>query len=185
MHSVHYSGVRLRLREVTPDDVDALLAIYGDPAATQHLPFNPRTRDEVEEIIAKAVEAAAARPRHRYLLAVIDNDTARLIGVGRLLIDPEYPHSAEIGVGLRPDQWGRGMGTDLLRLILEFGFRRLGLHRLWGSRSPANTGAQLAMLVAGMVEEGRLRHHVATPTGWRDSIIHSAIRTEWDRYRSN
>ncbi|GII90515.1 GNAT family N-acetyltransferase [Sinosporangium siamense] len=184
MRSVHYSGGRLSLRDVTPDDVDAIHAVYGDPAATEHLPFSPRTRAEIEQIVTAALTLAAAVPRQVYVLAVIDNESGQVIGVGRLRIDPEHPHSAEITVALRRDHWGRGMGTDLVRLLLAFGFRGLRLHRIWGARSPANTAAQLAMLVAGMVEEGRARHHVATPTGWRDSIIHSALRDEWERYRA-
>ncbi|MFC7714636.1 GNAT family N-acetyltransferase [Nonomuraea recticatena] len=60
MRSVHVTGERLGLREVTVDDVDALHAVYGDPAATHHLPFDPRTREEVAEIVAEAITAAAA-----------------------------------------------------------------------------------------------------------------------------
>jgi [ribosomal protein S5]-alanine N-acetyltransferase len=64
-----------------------------------------------------------------------------------------------------------------------FGFRHLRLHRIWGARSPANTAAQLAMLVAGMVEEGRIRHHVRARGVWRDSIVHSALEDEWEGHR--
>ncbi|MEU7893822.1 GNAT family protein [Nonomuraea sp. NPDC049152] len=184
MRSVHVTGKRLGLREVTDEDVDALHAVYGDPAATQHLPFDPRTRAEVVEIVDEAVAAAFASPRRLYVLAVTETEGHGVIGVARLHIEADHPHSAEIGLGLRPDLWGRGIGTDLFRLVLNFGFKDLGLHRLWGARSPANTAAQLAMLVAGMVEEGRIRHHVATPDGWRDSIVHSALSDEWAADRS-
>lgn len=179
MRCVQVAGDRLSLREVTPDDVDALHAIYGDPAATEHLPFTPRTRAKVAAIVEEALAAARAEPRRLYLLAVTDPHDGQVIGVSRLHIEADHPHSAEIGLGLRPDLWGRGLGTDLIRLTLVFGFTRLGLHRLWGARSPLNVPAQLAMLLAGMVEEGRVRHHVATPDGYRDSVVHSAIAGEW------
>ncbi|WP_327091535.1 GNAT family N-acetyltransferase [Nonomuraea sp. NBC_01738] len=177
MRCVHVSGPRLTLRDVSSDDVDALLAVYGDPAVTEHMPFPPRTRDEVAAIVAEAMTTAQSEPRRLYVLAVTDHH--HVIGVARLHIEADHPHSAEIGLGLRPDQWGRGIGTDLVRLVLSFGFRQLGLHRIWGARSPANVPAQLAMLTAGMVEEGRIRHHVHTPSGWRDSVVHSALEDEW------
>ncbi|MEU1732000.1 GNAT family protein [Streptosporangium sp. NPDC020145] len=183
MRHVDIPGRRLRLREVTVDDVDALHAVYGDPTATEHLPFDPRTREEVEEIVAEAMRAAGTEPRRLYVLAVTDVAEGRTIGVGRLHIEHDHPHSAEIGMGLRPDHWGRGIGTDLVRLLLVFGFRHLGLHRVWGARSPANTAAQLTMLMAGMVEEGRIRHHVRARGTWRDSVVHSAIEDEWEGYR--
>ncbi|GGS69683.1 N-acetyltransferase [Planobispora rosea] len=185
MRPVEISGKRLGLREVTVDDIDALHAVYGDPAATEHLPFDPRTREEVEQIVAEAAEAAAATPRRLYVLAVTERESEQVIGVARLHIEADHPHSAEIGLGLRPDQWGRGIGTDLIRLLLTFGFRHLRLHRIWGARSPANTAAQLAMLVAGMVEEGRIRHHVRARGAWRDSIVHSALEDEWEGHRDD
>ncbi|NUO99241.1 MAG: GNAT family N-acetyltransferase [Nonomuraea sp.] len=179
MRRVMVNGERIGLRDVTEADVAALHAVYGDPAATQHMPFEPRSVGEVAALVDQAVRAAAAEPRHLYVLAVVDADRRHVIGVARLKIDPDLPHSAEIGFGLHPDQWGRGIGTDLVRLLLAFGFKQLGLHRVWGARSPANLPAQLAMLTAGMVEEGRIRHHVHTPHGWRDSVAHSALQDEW------
>ncbi|NBE94536.1 GNAT family N-acetyltransferase [Nonomuraea sp. KC401] len=179
MRGVLCKGERLGLRDVTEADVAALHAVYGDPAATQHMPFHPRDLPEVSALVLQAMEAACAEPRRLYLLAVVDAEHHDVIGVARLRIEAEHPHSAEIGFGLHPGQWGRGTGTDLVRLLLKFGFRQLGLHRIWGARSPANLPAQLAMLTAGMVEEGRIRHHVRTPHGWRDSIVHSALDDEW------
>lgn len=183
MRCVHVTGPRLCLRDVTHADVAALHAVYGDPAATEHLPFNPRSVDEVTQIVSEAITAASAEPRRLYVLAVTEPDGGPVIGVARLHVEADHPHSAEIGLGLRPDQWGRGIGTDLVRLMVTFGFRQLGLHRVWGARSPLNVPAQLAMLTAGMVEEGRIRHHVLTPSGWRDSIVHSALSDEWEGER--
>ncbi|MGP3965990.1 GNAT family N-acetyltransferase, partial [Nonomuraea sp. 3N208] len=152
---------------------------YGDPTATQHMPFTPRTLREVADLVDAAMAAVCAEPRLLYVMAVVDAGRRDVIGVARLSIEAEHPHSAEIGFGLHPDVWGRGVGTDLVRLLLSFGFKELGLHRIWGARSPANLPAQLAMLTAGMVEEGRIRHHMHTPQGWRDSIVHSALEDEW------
>ncbi|MFG1943227.1 GNAT family N-acetyltransferase [Nonomuraea sp. NPDC048826] len=181
MCEVVCKGERLWLREVTEADVAPLHAVYGDPAATQYMPFAPRTLGQVAELVREAMATAAQDPRRLYALAVLDAADQDVIGVARLHIDTERPHCAEIRLGLRPDHWGRGMGTDLVRLLLGFGFKQLGLHRIWGARAPANLPAQLAMLTAGMVEEGRLRHHVASPEGWRDSVIHAAIEDEWRR----
>jgi len=173
-------GKRLRLRELTDADSAALLAVYGDSDATRYMPFEPRTPEQVDAIIEAAIGDAAEDPRLVYAMAVTDIDTGEVIGVARLSIERDHPHSAEIGVGLRPDHWGRGLGTELVRLALRLGFAELGLHRVWGARAPENSGAQLAMLTAGMVEEGRIRHHVPVRNGWRDSIVHSILEHEWN-----
>lgn len=179
MRHVEIVGDQLGLREITPADARALLGVYGDSAATQYMPFEPRTPEQVNAIIEAAMKDAADDPRQVYALAVTDTDAGEVIGVARLSIERDHPHSAEIGFGLRPDHWGRGLGTELVRLLLRLGLAELGLHRLWGARAPENTSAQLVMLTAGMVEEGRIRHHVPIRDTWRDSIVHSIVEDEW------
>ncbi|MEU8543256.1 hypothetical protein AB0C52_25275 [Streptomyces sp. NPDC048717] len=58
--TVHLPGPGLALREVRPDDTADLLAIYGDPEATRHLSFEPRTREQVQA--TTAIEACERRP---------------------------------------------------------------------------------------------------------------------------
>ncbi|WP_241678958.1 hypothetical protein [Streptomyces lasalocidi] len=94
MHPVTRSSARLALRELAAADVDAVLAIYGSPAATEHLSFEPRDREQVEQIVARSVAAATATPRTDNALAVIGQTTAELIGFGRLALDPHQQRGA-------------------------------------------------------------------------------------------
>ncbi|AXE85737.1 ribosomal-protein-S5-alanine N-acetyltransferase [Streptomyces sp. Go-475] len=63
--------------------------------------------------------------------------------------------------------------------MLGLGFEKLGLHRIWGARSPANEASAKTMARAGMVEEGRIREHVHKAGAWRDSIVHAILDREW------
>ncbi|MFD5469496.1 GNAT family N-acetyltransferase [Streptomyces sp. NPDC127105] len=176
---VNRSSARLTLRELSIEDVDAVFAIYGSPAATEHLSFEPRTRDQVGQIVARSVAAAAATPRTEYALAVIERDTADLIGFGRLATDPHQQRGATMGFALRPDAWGVGYGVETVRLLLGVGFDDLGLHRIWGARSPLNEASAKTMSAAGMVEEGTIREHVLKAGQWRDSVVHAILDREW------
>jgi RimJ/RimL family protein N-acetyltransferase len=167
----------VRLREFTVGDIDALHRVYGDPAATRHLSFEPRTRDQVAEVIAGIVERRATVPRVEFALAVERLDRPDMIGMARLALSDNS--SAQIGFALRPDQWGRGLGRQTVRLLLDLGFAHLGLHRVWGARAPDNEASRRLMVSMGMVEEGRIRHHVLVRGAWRDSIVHSILETEW------
>ncbi|MFJ3246658.1 GNAT family N-acetyltransferase [Streptomyces sp. NPDC086782] len=176
---VNRSSARLTLRELSIEDVDAVLAIYGSPEATEHLSFEPRTRDQVGQIVARSVAAAAATPRAEFALAVIERDTADLIGFGRLATDPHQQRGATMGFALRPDAWGVGYGVETVRLLLSVGFDDLGLHRIWGARSPLNEASAKTMSAAGMVEEGTIREHVLKAGQWRDSVVHAILDREW------
>jgi ribosomal-protein-alanine N-acetyltransferase len=177
MYPVLITGSTALLRELTDADTNALHKVYGNDQATRHLSFEPRSTEQVAALIGGAIRSAAANPRTEYMLAVAGKDE-ELIGAARLATG-EY-ESATIGFALRPDQWGQGKGLETVRLLLQLGFTELGLHRIWGARSPLNTASARTMSAAGMIEEGTIRGHLYTRGAWRDSIVHSILREEFD-----
>ncbi|WP_314225216.1 GNAT family N-acetyltransferase [Streptomyces zaehneri] len=181
MHPVIRSSARLYLRELVITDVDPLLAIYGSPGATEHLSFEPRNRDQVEQVVAWSVAEATVTPRTEYALAVVESETAELIGSGRLALDPHQHRGATMGFALRPDVWGRGYGVEMVRLLVSVGFNDLKLHRIWGARSPLNEASAKTMSAVGMVEEGTIREHVLKAGEWRDSVVHAILDREFFR----
>jgi RimJ/RimL family protein N-acetyltransferase len=84
-----------------------------------------------------------------------------------------------MGFAVRPDAWGVGYGVEVVRLLLSVGFDDLGLHRIWGARSPLNDASAKTMAAVGMVEEGVIREHVLKAGRWRDSVVHAILDREW------
>ncbi len=176
MYPVRIAGCAVMLREVTEADAIPLHKVYGNEEATRHLSFEPRTMEQVEDIIKAAMASATTDPRTEYMLAVAGKDE-ELIGAARLATG-EY-RSAQTGFALRPDQWGQGKGLETVRLLQRLGFTELGLHRIWGARSPLNDASARTMQAAGMIEEGTIRGHLFTRGAWRDSVVHSILREEF------
>ncbi len=156
-----------------------MLAVYGSPEATEHLSFEPRTRDQVAQIVARSLASATAEPRSEYALAVVERETNEVIGFGRIAMDPHQQCAATFGFALRPDAWGVGYGLETVRLLLGLGFEDLGLHRIWGARSPLNEASAKTMAAAGMVEEGTIREHIWKAGQWRHSVVHALLDHEW------
>ncbi|MFJ7414293.1 GNAT family N-acetyltransferase [Streptomyces sp. NPDC098077] len=185
MYPISRHSRRLHLRELRPDDAEGVFAIYGDARATEHMSFDPRTREDVEAIVARSIASATADPRQEYALAVTGTgtgtgtDDGRLIGFGRLALDPHQPRAATFGFALDPDTWGNGFGTETVRLLLACAFEDLALHRVWGARSPLNTASARTMERAGLSEEGCIREHVQRGGRWRDSVTHSILDHEY------
>jgi RimJ/RimL family protein N-acetyltransferase len=174
---------RLRLREIGVGDVDALHLVYGDAEATRFLSFEPRSREDVERIVARIVTDALATPRVEYALGVETTRDRAMIGVARLAVGEHS--SGQVGFALRPDHWGRGLGTEAVGALLELAFGRLHLHRVWGARSPDNVASARLMKALGMAEEGRIRHHVFVRGAWRDSVVHAILEDEWLALRAS
>ena len=181
MYPVRLTARTLMLREFSEDDASALYKVYGDAEATRHLSFEPKDMEQVSAVVTAAMTSAAADPRTEYMLAVADAQTGELVGAARLALGEH--ESAQIGFALRPDQWGQGKGTETVRLLEHLGFAELGIHRIWGARSPVNEASARTMRKAGMIEEGTIRGHLFTRGAWRDSVVHSVLAEDYETMR--
>jgi RimJ/RimL family protein N-acetyltransferase len=86
----------------------------------------------------------------------------------------EPPSSAEIGFWLAPHARRRGLAEAAIALTVRWGLDELGLTRIQGLTSPANTASQAAMARAGMRLEGRVRDYEHPQVGRQDVVIYAA-----------
>ena len=91
---------------------------------------------------------------------------------------------ATIGIALGREYIGRGYGTDAMRVIVGYGFREMGLHRIQLGVAPFNPAGIRAYEKAGLVEEGRLRESVLHDGRWYDEVLMSVLDHEWAARRS-
>lgn len=119
-----------------------------------------------------------------YILAVVLTETGRVVGAGDLYIRNHRFRSGEIAYMIDPTYWGRGFATEVARLLLQFGFASLQLHRIAGTCDPRNVASARVLEKVGMRYEGRMRETLLIRDGWRDSALYSILEQEWaaDRY---
>jgi ribosomal-protein-alanine N-acetyltransferase len=177
MYPIEIAGPRLALRDFQDGDLDASMAIVGDPEVTVFLSFDTRNRDEQAERLKADIERAKAQPRPDYYLAAVEKDTGVMVGFARLGLD--RPRTGELGYAIRHDRWGRGYATEAAATILDFGFSTLGLHRVQAACGPDNVASQRLLVRLGFSYEGRMRDHVFTNGAWRDSLLYSLLEHEW------
>lgn len=176
MYPVKIVGSRVTLREFLRDDVEASLGLVGDDRVTQWLSFDSRDRASATQMIEGVIERAAMEQRTEYYLAIVLDDDS-LVGFARLGLGGV--RAAKLGYAIAADHWGRGYAFDAVKLLVEFGFRELHLHRISAAIGPDNVRSIAVADRLGMVCEGRLRDHVFTNGGWRDSVLYSLLATEW------
>jgi RimJ/RimL family protein N-acetyltransferase len=90
-----------------------------------------------------------------------------------------------IGIALgERDYWGKGYGTDAMRLMLRFAFTELNLHRVSLDVFEYNTRAIRSYEKVGFKHEGRLRQAVHRDGQRCDLLYMGILRTEWmEKYR--
>jgi RimJ/RimL family protein N-acetyltransferase len=157
-------------------------------ASYEHLrTFMPwaKPRQPVEES-----ERLCREFRGRYLLAqdfvlgVFAPDGRRLLGgCGYHLREgPLSLGNAEMGMWVRVEEAGRGLGTDVLRALLRWGFGEWPWKRLSWRCDARNVASIRVAEKARMLREGVLRGHMLSPSGERrDTVCFALLRDEAGR----
>lgn len=71
---------RLLLREFRAGDQPSVHAFAADPEVTAFTDWGPNTADDTVAFLTQAARDAAAQPRIRYALAIVDRADDQLIG---------------------------------------------------------------------------------------------------------
>lgn len=89
---------------------------------------------------------------------------------------------AFVGIGLgEREYWGKGYGTDAMRVLLRFAFEELNLHRVSLTVFEYNPRAIRSYEKAGFTVEGRVREFVHRGGQRWDMICMGILRREWEQ----
>ena len=81
-----------------------------------------------------------------------------LIGSIGLKISPRFNH-AEVGYWIGVPFQGKGFATEVLREMLDYGFDKLQLHKIFGNHFLTNPASAKVMIKCGMRKEAELIDH--------------------------
>jgi len=106
----------------------------------------------------------------------------RPLGVISLMNLSEANLSADLSiiVGSQEDRH-EGLGTEAIRLLLDYAFRERSLHRVGLSVFDFNGPARATYEKLGFREEGRLREALRRGSTFHDAILMSVLADEWRR----
>jgi ribosomal-protein-alanine N-acetyltransferase len=88
---------------------------------------------------------------------------------------------AELGYWLAAPAWGHGFATEAAQAAVDFGFRELGLARVYAQVLAGNRGSLAVLDKLGMVNEGVKRQHVNKARRLHDVVLYGLLRDEWLR----
>ena len=165
---------RLVLRQLREDDAAALFPVLSDPDVMTWWSSGPHqslaeTADYVKGNAAEDGGYAC------WAITEAEHDTA----LGWVILIDGKPDVKEIGYILHRDRWGSGIAREAVSLVIDHGFRDLGLRRIFADTDPENPGSIGLLERLGFQREGRLRGEWETHIGIRDSLIFGLLRDEW------
>jgi RimJ/RimL family protein N-acetyltransferase len=182
-------GERIRFRHMERSDLPRFVDYLNDPEVNWglavYLPLSMAAEEQWFENMLK--RPAAEQPlaiEAREVSTESGEETWKLIGNCALLDIDWRNRSAELGILIGDkDYWGKGYGTETMRLLVRHAFETLNLHRVWLRVYETNPRAIRAYEKAGFVMEGRQRKAEIKNGKYIDVLVMSLLREEYEAAR--
>ncbi len=119
-------------------------------------------------------------------LSILTKKDNILIGtIGLIKIDNVH-RRAELGIIIgEKNYWSKRYGQEAIRIILNYGFDRLNLNRIYLGMVDINERAKKTYEKIGFIQEGMLREHFYIDGKYHNRIIMGILREEWRKRRKN
>jgi RimJ/RimL family protein N-acetyltransferase len=176
-------GALVRLAAPNPEtDAETMAAWSRDPEF-QHLLETGAPRPWTARGIKTDLTEMQGdeKPRERdfpFVIRALAND--QLIGFTDLEVNHWSHRNAWISIGIGPRAyWGKGYGTDAMRVLMRFAFAELNLERLTLNVFAYNERAQRSYIKAGFQVEGHQRERLRRGSRRYDMIFMGILRDEW------
>ncbi|GLW05912.1 acetyltransferase [Microtetraspora sp. NBRC 13810] len=169
-------GERVVLRPAGPEHADGLWELVNDPETIRLTGSHGRFGREHTDLWY------ATRHEHdeRLDLAICDAADDSYVGEVVLYELDANNLSCTLRIALiGPRAYGRGYGTETLRLVLDHAFGAVGLHRVSLEVFDFNERARHVYRKVGFVQEGVLRDALHWEGRWHDAILMSVLAPDW------
>lgn len=134
----------------------------------------------------KQVKVWFEKENDLYLFMIELLETNLTIGLVELNSWDWSSGTAWVGIGLGDrDYWGRGYGTDAMRILLRYAFMELNLHRITLNVFEYNQRGIRSYEKAGFKHEGRERKWLNKDGQRWDIIFMGILRKEWEASQNN
>ncbi|MFX1497952.1 MAG: GNAT family N-acetyltransferase [Promethearchaeota archaeon] len=77
------------------------------------------------------------------------------------------------------DFWGKGIGTEAVKLMLEYGFLELNLHKIYSNILVPNKSSLKVAERVGFIQEVVLREEIYLDDNFIDNIFITIFKDEW------
>jgi len=175
-------GNLVTLREMRASDAPALFAALSSEQVSKFISPPPATVDGFGRFISWAIRQRQAGQYVCFAVVPHGSDTA--IGIFQVRsLEPAFG-TAEWGFALASEFWGTGIFVDGAKMMVDFAFEALGVHRLEARAAVRNGRGNGALQKLGAVQEGVLRRSFVRNGEYLDQALWTILQEEWLQAKS-
>jgi RimJ/RimL family protein N-acetyltransferase len=173
-------GTQVRLRPLERSDLNpTYLSWLNDSEVTRYLETGtfPTTRGDLDQFYD-----SLRGSRSQVIFAIEERKKSRHIGNVKLGPIHWVNRSATLGILVGEKQyWGKGIGKEATRLLVEYGFYRLNLNRINLGVFAEHEPAIRCYAAIGFKVEGRFRQALFRDGEYKDHLWMGLLRSEYNR----
>ena len=170
-------GTKATVRELRLSDAPSLLAMLASEEVARFISPPPTTVEGFEGFIAWAHAQRMAGSYVCFAVVPAGYDTAMGLFQVRQL-EPGFA-TAEWGFAIGSAFWGSGIFAECGRLVIDFSFETIGVHRLEARSCVRNGRGNGALRKIGAMQEGVLRRSFFRNGEYLDQVLWSILREDW------
>jgi len=182
-HTAFAEGSLVFLRPLERSDLnERYLDWLNDPEVTRYTETGrfPSTTEDLDNYYRSVTSS-----KNDVILAVVDRKSGKHIGNVKLGPIRWVHRAATFGILIGDKKsWGKGIGEDATRLMVEYGFYRLNLHRIDLGVFAEHEAAVRCYEKVGFKVEGRLREDLFQCGEFKDRLWMGLLQSEYKRLRA-
>ena len=166
---------RLHLRQITRQDDEALFMLRTEDAANKYLNrARPAKVAEVHELIDKIQAGIDNNNSIAWAIALKENPS-QLIGTISYHIIDKSNYRAEFGYMILSPYWRKGLVSEAIKALLDYGFNTMKLHSIEAHINPNNEASKNILLKHGFVKEAYYKENFYYNGKFLDSEVYSLV----------
>lgn len=171
---------RLLLRKVAETDVAEVLELRSDEKTMKYIP-RPLVKTDEDALAHIKMINDKIDNNEGINWAITLKGNTKLIGIiGHYRISPEN-HRCEIGYMILPEYWGKGIVTEAIKVVLEYGFDDLQMHSIEAVIDPENKASEQVLLKNGFVKEAHIIENEYFEGKFWDTVIYSMLKRNFKK----
>ncbi|SDF22555.1 ribosomal-protein-alanine N-acetyltransferase [Fontibacillus panacisegetis] len=147
----------LVLNKIEAGDLDEVYEIYSNDKVFEHCGIIPKhNKATVQSMIGHFERDYNKRSRVKW--GIFANDEPRkLLGIIEAMDFNQKVDMVTIGYFLAESNWGKGIATEAVEMLLKFLFLDVNINRIQAEVMPMNELSKKVLLKNGFIKEGTLR----------------------------
>ena len=162
--------MEFKLRPWRLDDIESLVEYANNPKIAKNLTDqfpNPYHHEDGERFILKALEYKPAQ------IFAIEVEGKAAGGIGIHLQTDVHKMNMELGYWLAEICWGKGIMTNAVKQIVEYGFKTFQINRIFARPFGTNIGSRKVLEKAGFTFEAKFEKTIYKNGAFLDELYYA------------